>query len=67
MDCAAGTRCVPSGLTDDFRIEHDGSVNGDGGTGDGGGAGFSVGPRGSLSLSAVVAVGGLWFYRLWLS
>ncbi|KFA78169.1 hypothetical protein S40288_01394 [Stachybotrys chartarum IBT 40288] len=30
MDSAQGTFCTPSGFTDDFRIEHDGSVNGDG-------------------------------------
>ncbi|PNY25396.1 Uncharacterized protein TCAP_04667 [Tolypocladium capitatum] len=42
--CAAGTRCTPSGLTNDFRVEHDGSVNGGGG-GSGGG-GLSLGPKG---------------------
>ena len=62
MECAEGTRCVPSGLTEDFRIEHDGSVNGESGTGGGGDGGFSVGPRGSLSLPALMVVGGLWLY-----
>ncbi|OAA81764.1 hypothetical protein LEL_01309 [Akanthomyces lecanii RCEF 1005] len=30
MPCAKGTTCYPAGLTHDFRIQHDGSVNGGG-------------------------------------
>lgn len=61
MDCAEGTVCTPSGLTDDFRVEHDGSVNGGGnGAGDGG---LSRGPRGSVSLYSLVAVFALWTFR----
>lgn len=32
MPCAKGTTCYPAGLTHDFRIQHDGSVNGGGGS-----------------------------------
>lgn len=30
MNCAAGTSCTPSGLTMDFQVQHDGTVNGAG-------------------------------------
>lgn len=60
MQMSAGTRCAPSGLTDDFRIEHDGTVDGAGGTGDGGGGGVGVGPQGSVSRALVVVLGVVW-------
>lgn len=31
MNCAAGTICTPSGLTVEFRVQHDGTVDGSGG------------------------------------
>ena len=61
MDCAMGTVCTPSGLTDDFRIEHDGSVNGRGGGGTSGGTqGVSRGPRGSVNLLLLSSLGVAW-------
>lgn len=60
MQVAAGTRCAPSGFTEDFRIEQDGTVNGEGGTGDGGGGGVGNGPQRSVSRTLVVGLGVLW-------
>lgn len=31
MNCAAGTICTPSGLTVEFRVQHDETVDGSGG------------------------------------
>ncbi|KAK0392579.1 hypothetical protein NLU13_2074 [Sarocladium strictum] len=67
MQMASGTRCVPSGFTDDFRIEHDGTVNGEGGTGDGGGGGVGNGPRRSVSRVLVMALGVIWGLQVVLS
>lgn len=58
MACAAGTRCTPSGLTSDFRVEHDGGVNGAGGSG--GSGGLSLGPRWFVSVPLLVVVAPLW-------
>lgn len=52
MDLAQGTVCTPGGLTEEIRIEHDGSVNGEGGPGRSGGPrngnGFTGGAWGSV-------------------
>lgn len=58
MDCAEGTICTPSGLTDDFHVEHDGSVNG--GSSGGGGGGSSRGPRDYVSVYLLAIVVALW-------
>ncbi|KAF4962653.1 hypothetical protein FSARC_9214 [Fusarium sarcochroum] len=67
MAMAEGTKCVPAGYTDDynFRIEHDGQENGENNDGNGDGAsqsngGSSVGSRGSVSVTTVVAMSWLW-------
>ncbi|KAM5355964.1 hypothetical protein ACJ41O_002610 [Fusarium nematophilum] len=66
MAMADGTRCEPAGYTDDynFRIEHDGSVNGQGNGdedgNDGGNRGSSATPTGSVSGMSVIGVLGLW-------
>jgi hypothetical protein len=67
MQMAAGTRCAPSGFTEDFRTEHDGTVNGEGGTGDGGGRGVGIGPRRSVSRALVVALSVVWLFQGFLS
>lgn len=59
MSLAEGTDCTPSGLTEEIDIEHDGSVNGEGGGQSGGGGnGFTGGSRriigGYLPLTALV-------------
>ena len=62
MDCAAGTICTPAGLTNDFRVEHDGSVNG-GTTTSGGnpGPGTSSGSMNrAMSLVLLLVVVGVW-------
>lgn len=60
MDCALGTICEPSGVTMEFRIEHDGSVNGEGGGSGGGTGGFSRSPRGSISVGAALCALIVW-------
>ena len=65
MQMSAGTRCSPSGFTEDFRIEHDGTVNGEGGTGDGGGGGGAGnGPRRSVSRALVIVLGAFWVHHM---
>jgi hypothetical protein len=61
MRMAAGTRCVPAGFTDKFRVEHDGTVNGESRTG-GGGGGVGNGPRRSVSSAVVIALGVMWLF-----
>ena len=59
MDLAEGTICTPQGLTEDITIEHDGTVNGQGGGDDGndGGDSFSGGARHGVAAGCVVAAG----------
>ncbi|KAF4981135.1 hypothetical protein FZEAL_3005 [Fusarium zealandicum] len=69
MSMADGTRCSPGGFTDDFnfRIEHDGSVNGQGdgqgddrgNDGDGNGC-VSVGSRDVVQGTTLMVVFGIW-------
>lgn len=58
MDCAKGTICTPAGLTDNFRVQHDGSggaTTTSGGSGSGGGT--SSGPVArTMSVGLLVAV-----------
>ncbi|KAF7550258.1 hypothetical protein G7046_g8070 [Stylonectria norvegica] len=56
MQCAAGTKCTPSGHTDDFRIENDGSAHGEGTSG----GSASMGPKGSMSRAIVLFIAGFW-------
>ncbi|KAH7329063.1 hypothetical protein B0I35DRAFT_456504 [Stachybotrys elegans] len=57
VDCAEGTVCAPAGLTNDFSIEHDGSVHGSSNSGSGGlGRGMSSAAYAMLCCAVV-----LWF------
>ena len=56
MDLAEGTVCTPQGLVDDVTIEHDGSVNGNGGGNSGGGDRW----RGSMATCLGLTVGVAW-------
>lgn len=47
MQCAKGTSCSPSGLTMDFRVQHDGSVN----SNNGGAPTTSIGSSSSSSMA----------------
>ena len=61
MDCALGTICTPSGLTDDFKVEFDPNYTGGSGGGvSGGSGGMSLGPRGSVDRLILGMVCGLW-------
>lgn len=62
MDCAAGTICTPAGLTNDFRVQHDGSANGGTATSGGNpGPGTSSGSMNrAMSFVALLAVVGVW-------
>ncbi|KAH7171079.1 hypothetical protein EDB81DRAFT_777586 [Dactylonectria macrodidyma] len=54
IQCAEGTRCTPSGHTDNFTIEHDGSAS------ETGTSSSSVGPWASINGRAALAIYGLW-------
>lgn len=58
MDLAEGTKCTPDGLTDDMGIEHDGSVNGEGGASNG--DGLSDGVRGALGRYLALTIFVVW-------
>lgn len=63
VNCAKGTVCAPAGLTNDFRVQHDGSVDGSGRAGGSGGSGgLSTGPRGSTSVPLLGVVVLLWAF-----
>ncbi|UNI21131.1 hypothetical protein JDV02_007147 [Purpureocillium takamizusanense] len=62
VNCAKGTVCAPAGLTDDFHVQHDGSVDGGGGRKTGGSGGQSKGPKGSTSLPLLGVVLLLWAF-----
>lgn len=57
MACAKGTTCYPAGLTHDFKIQHDGSVNGNGGAPTTSVASSSAGERRWGQGTAVMGLG----------
>ncbi|OAQ99988.1 hypothetical protein LLEC1_01837 [Akanthomyces lecanii] len=54
MPCAKGTTCYPAGLTHDFRIQHDGSVNNGGGGSPTTSVAASMAMRRSVSMAGVL-------------
>lgn len=54
IQCAAGTRCTPSGKADTFAVEYDENGNGNGTSGS------STGTRSSKSKTVVLSIFGLW-------
>lgn len=54
IQCAAGTRCTPSGKADTFAVEYDENDNGNGTSGS------STGTRSSKSKAVVLSIFGLW-------
>ena len=60
MDLAEGTKCTPEGLTEEFSIEHDGTVNGGNGGGNDGGDSFSGGPRGAAAAYVALTITIAW-------
>lgn len=59
MNCAAGTICSPAGLTIEFRIQHDGTVDGSGGRNTGGAVG-----RPAFGFMDLAKVGGILLWVL---
>ncbi|KAF7545143.1 hypothetical protein G7Z17_g9405 [Cylindrodendrum hubeiense] len=53
IQCAEGTRCTPSGYTDNLTVEYDGSVNGTETSGS------STGTRASVGKTMILAMFGL--------
>lgn len=56
MHLADGTICTPEGLTGEFSIEHDGSVNGDGGQSAGHANSLTTQTYEYMSLAALVVL-----------
>ncbi|KAG9249535.1 uncharacterized protein F5Z01DRAFT_678594 [Emericellopsis atlantica] len=59
MDLAEGTKCSPDGLSDEMSIEHDGSVNGQGGQDTNAGTPQSSGARCKGAIGLALAVLGM--------